>query len=55
MAKYMSDIDIQEFLHEGLEEGTIQKAFDYLLGEWVRDIFEMKLDRTKFHTNYYRI
>jgi len=42
MAKYMSDKDIQEYLQEGLEEyGTVQDAFDYLLENEVRDVFEM--------------
>ena len=33
---------ITEILDEGLqEEGTIEKAFDYLLGDCLRDIFKM--------------
>ena len=38
----MDDEDVQEYLQEGLdEEGTIEKAFDYLLENEIRDIFEM--------------
>lgn len=50
MAKYMSDKDIQEYLQEGLEEeGSIEKAFDYLLDNEIRDLFEMnKWDEPKF-------
>lgn len=46
----MSNKDIQEYLQEGLEEeGTIEKAFDYLLENEVRDIFEMNdWDEPKF-------
>jgi hypothetical protein len=52
MAKYMSDEDIQSYLQEGLEEeGTIEKAFDYLLENEVRDLFEMNnWDEPKFTT-----
>jgi hypothetical protein len=50
MAKYMNDEDIQEYLQEGLEEeGTIEKAFDYLLENEIRDVFEMdNWDNPKF-------
>jgi hypothetical protein len=50
MAKYMSKKDIQEYLQEGLEEeGSIMKAFDYLLENEVRDVFEMNdWDEPKF-------
>jgi hypothetical protein len=42
MAKYMDEVDIDDYLQEGLEEeGTIEKAFDYLLEHNVRDLFEM--------------
>lgn len=50
MAKYMSKKDIQEYLEEGVEEtGSIRGAFDYLLENEIRDIFEMdNLDVPKF-------
>ena len=50
MAKYKNDNDIQEYLQEGLEEkGTIEKAFDYLLENEIRDLFEMNdWDEPKF-------
>lgn len=46
----MNDNDIQDYLQEGLEEeGTIEKAFDYLLENEVRDVFEMNdWDEPKF-------
>ena len=38
----MNEKDIQEYLEEGLsEEGTVEKAFDYLLENEIRDLFEM--------------
>lgn len=52
MSKYMNDEDIQSYLLEGLEEeGTIEKAFDYLLENEVRDLFEMdKWDEPEFYS-----
>jgi len=52
MAKYMDAEDIQSFLQEGLEEeGTVEKAFDYLLENEVRDLFEMNVwDEPEFTT-----
>ena len=46
----MNDKDIQEYLQEGLEEeGTIEKAFDYLLENEIRDLFEMNVwDEPKY-------
>lgn len=46
----MNDENIQEYLQEGLEEeGTIEKAFDYLLENEIRDLFEMnEWDEPKF-------
>ena len=43
MANYMSNKDIQEYLQEGFEEDgeTVKVAFDYLLDNEVRDVFEM--------------
>jgi hypothetical protein len=50
MAKYMNNKDIQAYLEEGLEEeGTVEKAFDYLLENEIRDLFEMNdWDEPKF-------
>lgn len=47
----MSNKDIQEYLEEGLEEeGSIEKAFDYLLESEIRDLFEMDIwDDPKFN------
>jgi hypothetical protein len=44
MAKYMNDNDIQEYLQKGLdEEGSIKKAFDYLLENEINDLFKMNI------------
>ena len=46
----MSEAKIQEYLQKGLEkEGTIIKAFDYLLENEIREVFEMdRWDEPKF-------
>ena len=46
----MSDQYIQDYLQEGLEEeGSIEKAFDYLLDNEIRSLFEMNnWDEPKF-------
>lgn len=48
----LTNKEIQEYLEEGLEEeGTIKGAFDYLLENEIRDIFEMDdWDVPKFKT-----
>ncbi len=46
----MTDKDIKEYLEEGLEEeGSIKGAFDYLLENDIRDLFQMNdWDEPKF-------
>ena len=42
MAYYLDDNEIQEYLKEYFEEyGTIEKAFNYLIKENYRDLFQM--------------
>lgn len=51
MAYYLDDNEIQEYLQEGFEEyGTIENAFNYLIKENYRDLFEMnKWDEPEFY------